>query len=81
MNYFVLEKEHFASVKGKLFFSKEHSDNPGGGDRWRLKSLSSEVLFEKPNLDLEKKIFFKKDTFNKASDTRRIISLKLILVA
>ena len=81
MNYFVLEKEHFASVKGKLFFSKGHSDNPGGGDRWRLKSLSSEVLFEKPNLDLEKKIFFKKDTFNKASDTRRIISLKLILVA
>ena len=63
MNYFVLEKEHFASVKGKLFFSKGHSDNPGGGDRWRLKSLSSEVLFEKPNLDLEKKIFFQKGHF------------------
>ena len=30
LNYVVLRKTHFASVKGHLFFIKGHSDDPEG---------------------------------------------------
>ena len=30
LNHFILGKGPFASVKGDIFFTKEHSDNPEG---------------------------------------------------
>ena len=71
----VLQKGFFASIKGHLCLTRKHWDNPEGQvevespQNWKL-FLINFIYIKK------KKIIFKKDTFNEASDPRTLYSLK-----
>ena len=76
LNHFVLGKGPFASVKGHIFFTKKalrQSRGAGGG-----RNLLNRKLFLNSLIEIKKsKIFFKKGTFNKASNPRMLYLSKI----
>ena len=76
LNHFVLGKGPFASVKGHIFFTKRtlrQSRGAGGG-----RNLLNRKLFLNSLIEIKKsKIFFKKGTFNKASNPRMLYLSKI----
>ena len=71
MDQIVLHKWLLVSVKGHLCLTKGHLGNP----EWQVE-VESEVIFE-VSIILRKLIFFKKGTFNKASDPQTLYFSKI----
>ena len=74
LNRFVLENRLFTSVKGHLFLTKGHSDNPDG----QVEVIPLLIgLFLKSLIETKNMFFFKKGTFNNASDPRTLYLFKI----
>ena len=71
-----LQEGVFASIKGYLCLTKGHNWTIQK-DRWRLNSTKSEVIFDKFYIYIKKEFFFKKSTFNEASNPRMLYLSKI----
>ena len=70
LDQIALQEGLFASIKEHLCLTKGHLDSPEG--QVEVESPPNRKLFLISFIDIRKKTFFKKDTFNEASDLRTL---------